>query len=495
MNILSLPILLPFFMAVFFLFYRRHTLLRRHLARLYSLFHLMMMCFIFAIVWKRNIVVLQIGEWSVPFGIVLVVDVLSCIMMSLAGLLTASAIWYRFFQTSFAEENPLWLPLVFFFLGGLNMAFSTGDLFNLFVSFEIVLICSYALLTLDSSKKTIKYAFPYLTINMFTSFLFLIAVGYTYHLFGTLNYADLSRKSFQLIDDPRLTTLAYLFVVIFGVKSAMFPLFYWLPKSYAVLSFSTGALFAGSLTKLGVYSFLRIFGNVFPHELIEAHQAVFYLSAPTMLVAVLGATAQNSIRELLSWHIISQIGYMLLGFSFFTHLGFAACLFHLIHNILVKSSLFLIGGVMYKLNHSENLKEMGGIWHTTPWVGLLFFFQAFSLAGVPPLSGFWGKYLIALEGIHLEKYTLVFVSLCTGFFTLFSMLKITILAFWQKRSKSKLFLEENGWKKMSGVCLVLVIISLFVGFGAEFVFQVVEKAAYQALDQQSYIQNVFAVVE
>jgi multicomponent Na+:H+ antiporter subunit D len=240
------------------------------------------------------------------------------------------------------------------------------------------------------------------------------------------------------------------------------------------------------LTKVGVYVLLRLFGTVLPHDIPVAHGLLAWLAGATMVLAVMGAISRNFIRGILSFHILSQIGFMVLAIGLFTPLSIAACIFYIVHHIIVKSSLFLIGGVAARLNRTDNLDRMGHLWERAPWLGVLFLLQALSLAGLPPLSGFWGKYVIVLEGLKQGAYVLVAASLLASILTLFSMLKIWNGAFWSAPDAVEVRLQDPRWRTLAWIIAGLTAVSLLIGLGAEAFLQVALKAAAGVLDQAGY---------
>ena len=245
------------------------------------------------------------------------------------------------------------------------------------------------------------------------------------------------------------------------------------------------------LTKVGVYVLLRIFGTVLPHDLHFAHQLLAWLAGVTMLLAVLGAISRNFIRGILSFHILSQIGFMVLAIGFFTPLSFAAAIFYITHHIVVKSSLFLIGGTAICLNRTDDLDRMGNLWSHAPWLGVLFLCQALSLAGLPPLSGFWGKYLILVVGFELGHYPLVIAAILASIFTLVSMLKIWNAAFWNESPAVPVRTQDPRWIRMASVVAGLTLISLAIGFFAEPFLRIAQLGAERVLDQPGYVNLVF----
>ncbi len=484
------PILLPLITAVATLFWGRPGAARRGFVALSAAAQLAVAGWLVIETFQGRTFVIGLGAWSARFGIVLVVDLLSALMLALSTLMTLASVLYGYAEAPWRVEHPLRAPLTQFLVMGINLTFCTGDLFNLFVAFEVMLIASYALLTLEADDWDIKHAFPYVAINLFGSALFICVCGLAYMLFGTLNFAEIILRSGALAGDFRLPLLALMMIVVFGIKAGLFPLYYWLPNSYPTLPIPTAALFAGMLTKVGVYVLLRMFGTVLPHDLAFAHGLLAWLAGVTMLLAVIGAISRNFIRGILSFHILSQIGYMVLAIGFFTPLSLAACILYIVHHIVVKASLFLIGGVAMRLNGTDNLDRMGHLWKHTPWLGVLFLFQALSLAGVPPLSGFWGKYLIVVVGLEQREYWLVGASILASVLTLFSMVKIWNGAFWAAPEGVPVRTDQRRWMGMTAVVSALTCISLVIGLGAEVFVQAALRAAGQLLDQQGYAQAV-----
>ncbi|MBE0545390.1 MAG: hypothetical protein IH623_28960 [Verrucomicrobia bacterium] len=494
MNWTILPILLPLLTALLALFWGKPSRARRVVVACSAGVQLVLALALVTRAYHGETYLLNLGNWTAPFGIVLVIDLLAAVMIALCTFVAFVAVLFGYVELSSRIEHPLRLPLTQLLVTGINLAFCTGDLFNLFVAFEIMLIASYALLTLEADDWDVKQAFPYLAINLVGSTLFLCAAGLAYTLFGTLNFADIAMRSAEMADDPRVLALGLLLMVVFGLKAGLFPLYYWLPNSYPTLPIPLAAIYSGMLTKVGVYVLLRVFGTVLPHSLDLVHQLLAWLAGATMIFGVLGAISRNFIRGILSYHILSQIGFMVLAIGLFTPLSFAACIFYIIHHIIVKSSLFLIGGVGACLNRTDNLDRMGNLWRHAPWLGVLFLCQALSLAGLPPLSGFWGKYAIIVVGLEKGAYVLVGACIVASILTLFSMLKIWNSAFWNSDEEREVCLWDLRWVRMSWVVAIMVVVSLGIGLGAELIFLVAQEAATRALDQEGYARIVLGYV-
>lgn len=494
MNSLVWPFLIPILTALLCcLFFGLATTKRRVVVAISAGAQLILAVYLTARALNGPPLVLNVGSWAPPLGIVLVVDGLAGIMLCLSTFVSLSCTLFSYAEISVSLEQPLRLPLMQLLTAGINLSFLTGDLFNLFVAFEIMLVASYALLTLEANDQDIKEAFPYLSVNIFGSALFLVAAGLAYTVFGTLNMADISRRAAAMEGNFGVLLVVLLLMVVFGIKAGVFPLYYWLPNSYPILPFSLGAFYSGMLTKVGIYVLLRMLCTVFPHSLNQVHAGLAWLAGLTMVLAVLGAISRNFIRGILSFHIVSQIGYMLLAIGFFTPIAIAGCIYYVIHHIIVKSSLFLIGGTAMFYNRTDNLKSMGGLWRSSPILGVCFLCQAFSLAGVPPLSGFWGKYVVLLVGMAEEHYMLVGAALLASILTLVSMLKIWMGAFWQKMPEGGALHSTGRLQFMTLIVASLTFVSLAIGFGAQHFLHISKLAADSLLDQAAYQRAVFSI--
>jgi NADH:ubiquinone oxidoreductase subunit 2 (subunit N) len=322
--------------------------------------------------WPEGVLVLGVGEWSARAGIIVAVDPLSALMVTLAAGTVLLAILYGFAESPLRNEHPLRLPLLQFLLMGINLSFITGDLFNLFVGFEVMLISSYALLTLEADDWEVKQAYPYLALNLIGSTLFICAAGLLYALAGTLNYAVLHERLAGLSTDPRLTVLAFMLISVFTLKAGLFPLYFWLPNSYPILATPLAAVYAGLLTKVGLYVLLRVLGTVLPHDLTTLHQALGVMAICTLVAGGLGSVARGFVRGLLSFQVVSAVGVMAVALGWFTPLGVTACVFYLMQDVVVKAGLFFAGGVATLVCGSDHLKQMGGLWKKTPLFGVAF---------------------------------------------------------------------------------------------------------------------------
>ncbi|MEW6334593.1 MAG: proton-conducting transporter membrane subunit, partial [Thermodesulfobacteriota bacterium] len=387
------PILIPFLTALALLFAWGRIRLQRVLSVAGSGAMLLSSLALLLAVHGNGIRAVQVGSWPAPFGITLVADLFGALMVILTGVIGLSVALYSLSAIDREREHYGYHPLVQVLMMGVNGAFLTGDIFNMYVWFEVMLIASFVLMELGNEKAQLEGAIKYVALNLMSSAFFLTAVGILYGVVGTLNLADLALRFGADVDGPMTRTVAVLFFLAFGIKAAVFPLFFWLPASYHTPPAPVSAIFAGLLTKVGVYAMIRVFTLLFIRDPVLTHVLILVAAGFTMVTGVLGAVSQNEFRRILSFHIVSQIGYMIMGLGLATHLGLAGSVFYIFHHVIVKTNLFLVSGVAARLGKSYELKRLGGLYRDHPWLAALFLIPAFSLAGMPPLSGVWAKLL------------------------------------------------------------------------------------------------------
>lgn len=495
MNLLLVaPLLIPLATAALCITFRKYLALQRWLNVAGNLALLGVSFALLFLAWNNGTQVMQAGNWPAPFGIVFVVDLLSAIMVVLTAVTGLSVAIYSLGSIDTRREAYGYHPLFNVLLMGVCGAFLTGDAFNLFVWFEVMLIASFVLLVLGNERAQMEGAIKYVTINLISSTIFLTALGILYGVAGTLNMADLSVKLAATHQPGLVTTVGTLFLICFGIKAAIFPLFFWLPASYHTPPVAVSAIFAGLLTKVGVYALIRFFTLIFVQDVGYTHTIILWIAGLTMFVGVLGAAAQGEFRRILSFHIISQIGYMIMGLALFSPLGLAGSIFYLMHHIIVKTNLFLVSGVVKKLQGTLELKKLGGLYRTQPLLAILFLIPALSLAGVPPLSGFWAKYILVRAGLEMGEYVIVAISLAVGLLTLFSMTKIWAEAFWKElpagQQEPVRVLSRCERFCLMGPIVFMAAITITIGFNAEPIFQLATRASEQLLNSAEYTQAV-----
>ncbi|MEM0966434.1 MAG: proton-conducting transporter membrane subunit [Verrucomicrobiota bacterium] len=496
MNALTLPLVIPLFAALLGLAFPRGKKVQSAIGLISSLALLVASGWLFSCVTSGSIYTLPLGSWPAPFGIVLVLDFTAAIFL-LTCSFTGFAVTLFGLLHRLGDPLERWyFPLQNLLILGVNGAFLTGDLFNLFVWFEVMLISSFVLMVIGGKRPQLEGGVKYVVMNLVASAFFLAGVGLIYGKTGTLNLADLA----MIIRDGGspagfIKGGAALIFAAFGVKAGLFPLFFWLPASYHTPAPIVTALFAGLLTKVGIYSFLRV-ATLFIGEDIASWQNLFlWVAALTMITGVLGAAAQFEMRKILSFHIISQVGYLFAGLAMFTPFGLAAGLFYFVHNNLAKTNLLLVSAWIEHRRGTVDLAKIGGFYRASIGCSLIFLISAFALAGIPPLSGFWAKLGIVRAGLDGEFYWLTVAALAVGMMTLFSMTKIWAEAFWKKdpdaEKEGKVELSSEKSHRLSLAPMVMVVVGILcLSFFGEPVFVWSMEAARQLLDPSLYIDAV-----
>ena len=490
---LAAPLVLPFLTAVG-AFLLRFGPAGRWVSVAGNALHLLASVVLLVRVLGEGIVAAQMGGWPAPFGITLVADYLGAVMVVITAITALSVAVYALGDVTPRMEHLGYHALFNVLIGGVTGAFLTGDLFNLYVWFEVMLISSFGLLILGGRPEQIDGGVKYVTLNLVSTILFLTGIGLLYGMTGTLNLADLAVTVPLLEDQGLVSVVAVLFMIAFGVKAAVFPLFFWLPASYHTPAFAVSAVFAGLLTKVGVYALVRMFTLVFTEDQGFTHGILLWVAGLTMITGVLGAAAQDEIRRILSFHIISQIGYMIMGLALMTPLALAGAVFYLVHHIIVKANLFLIAGVARRIAGSNELSRIGGLYATAPLLGALFLVPAFSLAGFPPLSGFWAKYVLIAAALEIQGWLIAAVALVTGLLTIYSMTKIWAGAFWTPHPdgvEPRLAqIPPAPRRALLGPIAALAGLTLIIGFFPAPFVAFAEGAAAQLLDPAAYAAAV-----
>jgi multicomponent Na+:H+ antiporter subunit D len=488
-NLVILPILIPLLVGIILIFFKNSKRIQRVASVIATSAMLIVASYMTYIVYTDGIQTIELGAWPAPFGIVLVADLLSSSLVTLSALLSIVCLLFAFQTFSAEREKNYFHPFFLFLMVGVNGSFLTGDLFNLFVFFEVMLIASFILISMGSKRYQLRESLKYVIINTVSSMFFITAVAYLYGVTGTLNMADLSQKVAELEQTGVVSVIAVIFLFVFGTKSAIFPLYYWLPHSYFAPPAAIAALFGGLLTKVGVYTLMRTYTLIFPHDQL-VFQILLIIGGLTMFIGVLGAVSQFDFKRILAVHIVSQVGYMIMGIGIFTPLAIAGTFYFLVHNIIVKSALFLYAGIAEKITGTSHLKQMSGLLKTHPYVGWLFFIAAFSLAGIPPLSGFFGKFALVVAGLEAGHYFIIAVSLITGVLTLFSMLKIFMTSFWGEVKAPDPDAKNKNVGKLLVTTLPLVALTIILGVAAEPFIQFSLELAEQLMDPSDYINSV-----
>lgn len=487
-NLVIMPIVIPVITGLILVIFRKKIYLQRVIALLAALAIATCSLLLMNEIRVNGIQTLQLGGWEAPFGISLVADMFSTILVLVTSVIAFCCIWYAFRTIGKEREMYYFYPMLLFLITGVNGSFLTGDIFNLFVMFEVMLVSSYVLISLGGTKIQLREAVKYVIINIISSFLFLVAIAYLYRICGTLNLAHLSVRIAEVGQDGILTTVAIMFLIVFSLKAGLF-LFFWLPGSYSAPPTAIAAIFAALLTKVGIYAIIRMFTLIFYHETEVTHLFIGILAAITMILGAIGAVAFSDIKKILTYNVIVGVGFILAGLSSYTAVGMTGSLYYFIHDMIIKALIFLLGGtIIYLTGHSE-LKHMSGLIRLHPYLGFMFFIAALSLAGIPPLSGFLGKIFITEGTFITGYYWLGAIGLFTSLMVLYSIMKIFMRAFWGYTEIT----EEDEKGTTKGILLpiaILTMLTIGLGLGTELISDYVDLAIDGLMNPNIYIDAV-----
>ncbi|WP_110926464.1 Na+/H+ antiporter subunit D [Bacillus massiliglaciei] len=486
-NLIILPIVIPLLCGIVMLIFQKRIKLQRLAGILGLVLVSAVSVILIRTIHTEGILVLHAGGWKAPYGISFAADMFSALLLLTANIVALCCYIFSFKTIGSERERHYYYPLFLFLIAGVNGSFLTGDIFNLFVCFEVMLISSYVLLALGGTRRQLRGSLKYILINLLSSFLFLIAVAYLYSALGTLNFAHLSVRVEEAGQDGLLTAISLLFLIVFSIKAALL-LFFWLPDSYGSAPSAIAALFSALLTKVGLYAIFRLFTLIFYHEPQVTHLIIGIMAALTMLLGAFGAVAYGDIRKILTYNVIIGAGFIAAGLAAFNHDALLGALYYLIHDIIIKALLFMIGGVIILLTGTSRLKEMGGLISTHPYLGWSFFIGALSLSGIPPLSGFLGKVFITEGTFEAGHYWLGAIGLLTSLMILYSVMKIFMNSFWGGGS-----LGSDKEAKGAAVALpigILTALTVLLGIGAEGIMAYAGQAADELLDPAQYIKAV-----
>lgn len=385
-------------------------------------------------------IAVSVGGWPAPFGIVLYVDRLAALLVLVSSIVLLAVLLFSIGQGSAdgAEETPISIfnPSYLILAAGIFNAFIAGDLFNLYVGFEILLVASYVLITLGSTESRIRTGAVYIVVSLVSSILFLAAIAMIYGALGTVNMAQIAQRMTELPQETQLV-LHLMLVIAFGIKAAIFPVSFWLPDSYPTAPAPVTAVFAGLLTKVGVYALIRTETQLFAENSIDTLLLIIALA--TMIVGVLGAVAQAELKRILSFTLVSHVGYMIFGLAIATPAAIGATVYYIVHHIVVQTTLFLAVGLVERRAGSTSILKVKGLMKAAPLIAVLYFVPAINLGGLPPFSGFIGKFALfeaaASVGTPLMM-VLIFGGIITSLLTLYALMRAWNLSFWRSEGET-----------------------------------------------------------
>lgn len=446
----------------------------------------------------QRILTVRVGGWSVTEGVVLLVDRLSALMLLISTVVTFAVMLYSSGRGLASDDDehdggaplPIFHPTLLVLSAGVSTTFVSADLFHLYVGFEMLLFASFVLLTLGGTTERVRAGVNYVVVNLLSSLVFLVAIAMVYAATGTVNMARLAERLDQ-IDKPTAMLLQLMLLLGFSIKAAVFPMSSWLPDSYPTAPAPVTAVFAGLLTKVGIYAIIRTQVLLFPGS--PLHGLLMWASLLTMVVGILGAVAQDDIKRMLSFTLVSHIGYMLFGVAVGNAAGLSAAIFYVAHHITIQTTLFLVTGLIEIRGGSTSLTRLGGLVVTAPGLALLFFVPAMNLAGIPPLSGFLGKVGLMQAGAQLGTplaYALLAGSALTSLLTLYAVSRVWARAFWRTPLEEP---EQEPEKLTWGVVLPTTLLVVFgvclTLFGGP-LFGVTDRAAADLMARTPYLQAV-----
>ncbi|ALC90871.1 cation:proton antiporter [Bacillus sp. FJAT-18017] len=487
-NLLILPIIIPLIIGMVMVIIRNKIMVQRLLGILAIVATGAVSAVLMFQIKTDGIQVLHIGGWKAPFGVSFAADMFSALLLITTSIVALFCFLYAFRSIGKERELHYFYPLFLFLITGVNGSFITGDIFNLFVCFEVMLISSYVLISLGGTRLQLRESIKYVLVNLISSFLFLVAISYLYATIGTLNFAHLSVRVAEAGQDGLLTAISLLFLIVFSLKAGLL-LFFWLPGSYSAPPTAIAAVFAALLTKVGIYSIIRIFTLVFYHEPETTHLIIGIMSALTMLLGAIGAIAFWDIKKILTYNVIVGVGFILAGLASSTPEGLTGSLYYLIHDMIIKALLFLIGGTVIAITGTANLRNFSGLIQTYPYLGWMFFVAALSLSGIPPLSGFIGKVYITEGTFEAGYFWLGAIGLLASLMVLYSVLKIFMYGFWGESYLN----EETEKGKTKGLLFpiaALTALTIALGLGAEGIHSFAELAVESLMDPSLYIDAV-----
>ncbi|MBP1971308.1 multicomponent Na+:H+ antiporter subunit D [Virgibacillus natechei] len=487
-NILVLPMIIPVIIGIILMFLRPFIRTQRWMSFAVMVVNTGISLYILNTIQSEGVMRLDFGGWLPPYGILFVGDSFSVLLVLTTSIVTAICLLYAFNSIDRARENMFFYPFVNLLVAGVNGSFLTGDLFNLFVCFEIMLLASYALISIGGTKVQLRESLKYVAINVLSSWFFLIAIGYLYGMLGTLNLAHMSARIAESGQTPTLTVISVLFLVVFSLKAGLL-LYFWLPGSYSAPPTAIAALFGALLTKVGIYALFRMFTLLFYHEPSITHTLIGIMAGLTLIGGSIGAIAYNDIRKIISYNVVIAVGFILVGLAVATPAAIEGSIYYLIHDMIAKGLLFLLGGTMIALTGTSKIGNMSGLIRNYPLLGWMFFIALLSLAGIPPLSGFIGKLLVGQGTVEAGSYILLTLAFLSSIFVIYSLLRIFINAFWGETIISK----EDEVPLTKGLiipCVLFTVATIGLGLGAESIALYVNDAVETLLNPEIYIDAV-----
>lgn len=498
------PIIITILGGAICLMSRKNTALQPWLGLSFLGLLVLSNCLLLAHVVENGIITMVMGRWLPPFGIAFTVDHVGALLCLVASIVALAGGVYAVADIRKTQRRYGFFPFLLLLMTGVSGAFLTGDIFNLYVWFEVLLIASFGLMILGSEKIQIDGAVKYALLNLIATTLFLIATAYVYGVFGTLNMADLAAKASTVQDTAPILTIGCLYVLAFTMKAAAFPVNFWLPASYHTPNIVISALFAGLLTKVGVYALLRVMIMILPNVQGEVTLVLSWIAGLTMVLGALGALAQSELRRMLGFLVISGIGAMFVGVAIGSAEAVTGSILYAAHSIIVMTALYLSVGIISKICGETDLRKLGGLYRFDYGFAALFFVLMLAVSGLPPFSGFWPKVILVKASLETEEEWLAFAILLSGFLTTLTMGRVWLHAFWRggaegirdgelsipgAQSRQAFLVADQRLMMVPLFALVLLVV--YLGLMPESVMSVATQGAEGLTDPAAYIKSVF----
>ncbi|MEL4023672.1 Na+/H+ antiporter subunit D [Lysinibacillus endophyticus] len=487
-NLIVLPLIIPIITGIILVFLRSSIMLQRVISIITMITVSVISFLLLDIVQTEGIIRLDFSGWLPPFGILFVADSFALLLVLTASVVTTICLLYAFSTIGKDNEKMFFYPFVMFLIAGVNGSFLTGDIFNLFVCFEVMLLASYVLVAMGGKKVQLRESLKYVLINVVASWLFLVALAFLYGTVKTLNMAHIAERVAEVGQEPLLTTVAILFLLVFGLKAGLL-LFFWLPGSYSVPPAAVQALFSALLTKVGIYALIRTFTLMFPLNQEITHTLIGIMAGITIIAGCLGALSGRDVYTIGTYNVIIGVGFILIGLAAGTETAMTGAVYYLIHDMVAKALLFLIIGMMVYLTDETIIKNMSGLIRNYPLFGWIYFIVLLALTGIPPLSGFVGKILIGQGALEAESYILLAIGFASSIIVLYSLLRIFLASFFGETTIS--FEDRKRIPKGAYSSFILLAISIvFIGVGAESLAVYVKDAVNTLINPSVYIDAV-----
>lgn len=485
-NLPVFSIFIPLLFASLTIFFKNKIIVQKQLTLLANILVIIVAIISLLKVYSHKLLILEMGNWKAPFGIVLTLDGLNSSLILTSSIVFLATLIYSFKTLDKNTENSFFYTGFLLIMVGINGAFSTGDIFNLFVFYEILLMASYLLLLVGIKKEQLKSSISYVFMNVFAGSLFVISVGYLYTVVGSLNMAHISKIIMNSENKNAIFLVGAVMIFVFAMKGALFPLFTWMNRSYSAPPIAVSVIFAALLTKVGLYSIMRTY-SLFYFESSFIKNFLLVLAIISIIAGCIGAIYQKNLKQIIIFNIVISLGVMVAGTSTFNEFGVKGTMLYAINDILLKAVLFIIVGLIIYVCNVHNIKKCGLI-NKYPLLGWTFFITTLCLSGVPPLSGFYGKSLIIRGLVKDGQIFAGVVVAVSGLVVFYSLIKIFLNIFYDNINKQLEYKPLPNFLLTPAV--LLVVIAIIIGVSSNFIEPFLQQSTEMLINPNNYINLV-----